>query len=111
MTVPGMPSAKRFRTACTTWHTKRGVNVGRDHETPAFAMASICKWWSMIGHRTYPAATDLYITSNWNNIEHRLFCHLIENWRRRALLTFKTLIDLIGHTETSAKLRVEGESR
>jgi hypothetical protein len=30
--------------------------------------------------------------SKWNEIEHRLFCHLTENWRGRALVTFETLI-------------------
>ena len=46
-------------------------------------------------------------TSKWNKIEHRLFCHITENWRGRALRTFETVVDLIGHTRTTAGLRVK----
>jgi Rhodopirellula transposase DDE domain len=31
------------------------VSVGRDHDTPAFAVASIRQWWTMMGRRAYPA--------------------------------------------------------
>jgi hypothetical protein len=48
-------------------------------------------------------------TSKWNKIEHRLFCHITENWRGRALVTFETLVELIGHTETAAGLRVKAK--
>src|SRR2546428_2957241 len=34
-------------------------------------------------------------TSKWNKIEHRLFCHITENWRGRPLRTFETIVDLI----------------
>src|SRR5205814_9500219 len=30
------------------------VSVGRDHDTPAFAVASIRQWWTMMGRRAYP---------------------------------------------------------
>jgi hypothetical protein len=123
------------------------VSVGRDHDTPAFAVAAIRQWWMTLGRRAYPAATDLYITadaggsngyrarawktglqrladdlrltihvshvppgtSKWNKIEHRLFCHLTENWRGRALVTFETLVELIGHTQTVTGLRVHAK--
>ena len=39
------------------------VSVGRDHDTPAFAVAAIRQWWTMMGRRAYPAATALYITA------------------------------------------------
>ena len=39
------------------------VSVGRDHDTPAFAVASIRQWWTMMGRRAYPKATALYITA------------------------------------------------
>ena len=29
------------------------VNVGRDHDTPAFAVASIRRWWNAMGKRAY----------------------------------------------------------
>jgi hypothetical protein len=40
------------------------VSVGRDHDTPAFAVASIRQWWRMMGEKAYPTATDLYITAD-----------------------------------------------
>jgi hypothetical protein len=45
-------------------------------------------------------------TSKWNKIEHRLFCHITQNWRGKPLRTFETIVDLIGHTKTAAGLRV-----
>jgi transposase len=40
------------------------VNVGRDHDTPAFAVASIRQWWRMMGKRRYPDAKRLFITAD-----------------------------------------------
>ena len=40
------------------------VSVGRDHDTPAFAVASIRQGWQMMGQRHYPAATELFITAD-----------------------------------------------
>lgn len=123
------------------------VSVGRDHDTPAFAAASIRQWWMMMGRRAYPQAEALLITadaggsngyrcrawkmelqrladalrlcihvshfppgtSKWNKIEHRLFCHITENWRGRPLRTFQTIVELIGHTTTAAGLRVRAK--
>ena len=48
-------------------------------------------------------------TSKWNKIEHRLFCHITENWRGRPLRTFETIVELIGHTTTAAGLRVQAK--
>ena len=44
-------------------------------------------------------------TSKWNKIEHRLFCHLTQNWRGKPLRTFETLVQLIGHTRTTKGLK------
>ena len=123
------------------------VSVGRDHDTPAFAVASIRQWWTMMGRRAYPDATSLFITadaggsnayrsrawktglqrvaddlglrihvshfppgtSKWNKIEHRLFCHITQNWRGRPLRTFETVVALIGHTRTATGLRVKAK--
>ena len=123
------------------------VNVGRDHDTPAFAVASIRQWWKMMGRRAYPDAEQLFITadaggsngyrsrawkhelqrfadeaqlrihvshfppgtSKWNKIEHRLFCHITQNWRGKPLRTFETVVDLIGNTSTAAGLRVKAK--
>jgi hypothetical protein len=40
------------------------VNVGRDHDTPGFAVASIRRWWSAMGQSRYPDAKALYITAD-----------------------------------------------
>ena len=40
------------------------VNVGTDHDTAAFAVASIRGWWREEGRRLYPAATQLLITAD-----------------------------------------------
>jgi hypothetical protein len=48
-------------------------------------------------------------TSKWNKVEHRLFCHITQNWRGRPLRTFETLVELIGHTRTTTGLRVKAK--
>jgi transposase len=40
------------------------VNVGIDHDTSAFAVASIRRWWAARGSSDYPAATRLLITAD-----------------------------------------------
>jgi len=40
------------------------VNVGDDHDTPAFAVASIARWWERMGQARYPNATRLMITAD-----------------------------------------------
>jgi hypothetical protein len=40
------------------------VNVGDDHDTPAFAVASIARWWERMGRARYPDATALMITAD-----------------------------------------------
>ena len=123
------------------------VNVGRDHDTPAFAVASIRRWWSAMGKRAYRDAQELLITadaggsngyrsrawkhelqkfadetglrvhvshfppgtSKWNKIEHRLFCHITQNWRGKPLRSFETIVDTIGSTRTASGLRVKAK--
>ena len=40
------------------------MNVGTDHDTGAFAVASIRGWWRFEGHRLYPRARRLLITAD-----------------------------------------------
>ena len=40
------------------------VNVGIDHDTPEFAVASIARWWSQMGRKVYEKATELLITAD-----------------------------------------------
>ena len=46
-------------------------------------------------------------TSKWNKIEHRLFCHITQNWRGRPLTTRLAVVELIGATTTRTGLKVE----
>lgn len=123
------------------------VSVGIDHETAAFAVASVRHWWERMGRPTYSTATELLITadsggsngshirlwktelqrladetglrisvchfppgtSKWNTIEHRLFCHITQNWRGRPLVSLEVIVNLIGNTTTRAGLQVWAE--
>jgi hypothetical protein len=123
------------------------VSVGTDHDTPAFAVESIARWWRYMGKHAYPDAQPLLITadaggsnsarsrlwkvelqrfadrsglaisvshfppgtSKWNKIEHRLFCHITENWRGRPLVDHETVVQLIGNVRTTAGLTVKAK--
>lgn len=65
------------------------VNVGIDHETAAFAVESIRRWWHEQGQNDYPQATALLITADSggsNAARSRLF--------KRELQTLANEIDL-----------------
>jgi hypothetical protein len=40
------------------------VGVGTDHDTSAFAVATIARWWDAVGHTAYPGAGKLLITAD-----------------------------------------------
>jgi Rhodopirellula transposase DDE domain len=120
------------------------VNVGITHDTAEFAVASIQRWWRMLGKNRYPKAKRLLIcadaggsngnrsrtwklylqefadsigipitvchyspgTSKWNKIEHRLFSFISMNWRGRPLVSYQTVVNLIGNTRTGSGLQV-----
>ena len=46
-------------------------------------------------------------TSKWNKIEHRMFCHITNNWRGRPLLSRRVVVNLIGRTTTVQGLRIK----
>jgi hypothetical protein len=46
-------------------------------------------------------------TSKWNRIEHRLFCHITQNWRGKPLTDRLAIVELIGATTTKAGLKVD----
>jgi hypothetical protein len=48
-------------------------------------------------------------TSKWNKIEHRLFCHLSQNWRARPLTSRLAVVELIAATTTTTGLTVACE--
>jgi len=46
-------------------------------------------------------------TSKWNQIEHRMFCHITKNWRGKPLLSHAVIVNLIGNTKTKAGLHIQ----
>jgi Rhodopirellula transposase DDE domain len=46
-------------------------------------------------------------TSKWNKIEHRLFSFISRNWRGRPLIDYRTIVELIGATTSTAGLTVQ----
>ena len=45
-------------------HNEAWVSVGTDHDTAAFAVESIRRWWRSMGQPLYPHATRLLITAD-----------------------------------------------
>jgi hypothetical protein len=48
-------------------------------------------------------------TRKWNKIEHRMFCHMTENWRGRPSSNHEVIVNLIGNTTTAAGLTIQAE--
>ena len=48
-------------------------------------------------------------TSKWNKVEHRLFCHITQNWRGRPLVSHEVIVNLIATTATTKGLKVQAE--
>ena len=48
-------------------------------------------------------------TSKWNKIEHRMFCHISQNWRGKPLSSRLAVIELIASTTTTKGLTVRCE--
>ena len=48
-------------------------------------------------------------TSKWNKIEHRMFCHITENWRGKPLVSRAVIVNLIGNTKTHTGLTITAE--
>jgi hypothetical protein len=77
---------------------------------------SRCRLWKMELQRL-ASETGLQIsvchfppgTSKWNKIEHRMFCHITENWRGRPLVSREVVVNLIGNTTTGTGLSIRSE--
>jgi hypothetical protein len=48
-------------------------------------------------------------TSKWNKIEHRMFCHITQNWRAAPLASRLAVVELIANTTTKTGLTVRCE--
>ena len=71
------------RRSCSSWPTSSALTVQVCHFPPG--------------------------TSKWNKIEHRMFCHITNNWRGRPLLSRQIVVNLIGSVTTEQGLRVRAE--
>ena len=63
-------------------HNKGWVSVGTDHDTAAFAVSTIRRWWAGMGQSLYPAAKHLLITANGggsNGSRNRLWKRELQN--------------------------------
>jgi len=59
------------------------VNVGIDHDTAAFAVESIRRWWNALGRERYPDSTGLLITADCggsNGARVRLWKHELQGF-------------------------------
>ena len=45
-------------------------------------------------------------TSKWNKIEHRMFCHITQNWRAMPLASLYVVIALIANTTPKKGLSI-----
>jgi transposase len=48
-------------------------------------------------------------TSKWNKVEHRLFSFISLNWKGEPLVSYETVVNLIGSTQTKKGLRVKAK--
>ena len=48
-------------------------------------------------------------TSKWNKIEHRMFCHITQNWRATPLTSRVAVVELIASTKTKTGLTIRCE--
>ena len=74
---------------------------------------SRCRLWKValqkLANRTGLKLTVSHFppgTSKWNKIEHRLFCHITQNWRGRPLVSHDVIVKLIASTTTAQGLKV-----
>ena len=48
-------------------------------------------------------------TSKWNKIEHRMFSFISLNWKGQPLVSYETVVKLIGSTRTKTGLKVRAQ--
>jgi len=66
------------------------VNVGVDHDTAEFAVASIERWWMMMGRQTYANGSELLITADGggsNGARNRLWKASLQAFADKTGLT------------------------
>jgi hypothetical protein len=113
----------RFATeAIRRWWKKMGTKRYRDAKALLITAdgggsnGSRCRLWK-VALQDLAAQLELPIymchfppgTSKWNKIEHRMFCHITQNWRGRPLVSHEVIIKLIANTATQTGLKIRAE--
>jgi hypothetical protein len=73
-------------------HNEAWVSVGLDHDTAEFAAETIHRWWTKMGRKRFPRATQLYVTSDGggsNSARSRLWKVALQKLADRTGLTLK----------------------
>lgn len=98
--------AKRHRTAKQLLITADGGGSNSSRcRLWKVALQDLATWLEMPIHVChFPPGT-----SKWNKIEHRMFCHITQNWRGRPLVSHEVIINLIANTSTEQGLRIKAE--
>src|ERR1700692_2815074 len=50
-----------------------------------------------------------FCSTQWNKIEHRMFCHITQNWRATPLTSRLAVVELIANTTTKTGLTIRCE--
>src|SRR5438045_2088849 len=79
------------------------------HSFPTRRSSDLCKSWRAAWGFPIHVSHFPPGTSKWNKIEHRMFCHITENWRGRPLVSHAVVVNLIGGTRTRTGLRIQAE--
>ncbi len=82
-----------------------GGSNGSRNRAWKYYLQQLADQWGLevtVGH--YPPGT-----SKWNKIEHRLFSFISLNWKGQPLVSYETVVNLIGATRTKTGLRVTAE--
>src|SRR6266508_4293979 len=83
------------------------VQVGIDHDTAQFAVASIRSWWKHLGCERYPNATSLTITADCGGSNgNRTRLWKVELQRLADETSLEMIVNLIAATTTRTGLKV-----
>ena len=88
-----------------------------DHRLLGRSNGTKCRLWKvalqdLAKHLGFPIQVCHFPpgTSKWNKIEHRMFCHITQNWQGRPLVSHEVIVNLIASTATQQGLAIQAES-
>jgi len=92
----GEPIINYGRRRRQQWRTGKAVEVG----------IATTRGWDRLGNLSLPFSPRDG-TSKWNQIEHRLFSFISQNWRGKPLISHEVIINLIAATTSKTGLKVK----